>query len=153
ALRSKPMLSRTLKAASVALALIVAGRANATSVYSDTVLAHGSEFLTTIELPVTTGATYRVTLKDLNWFGAPMEALNFGIFTAPGRIMPMQSVPPAHPGAGAFEFFTAAPGKVFLQIYARPIAPRFAGLIGVDCDVAVVGLPSSILLLLSGLAG
>jgi hypothetical protein len=139
---------RLMKVACAALVLAAGARgAGATVLYSDTVLVRGPEFLGTYELPLNALTTYKVTTKDLEWFGVPLQALKFGVFTATGPIKSMD-------GAGTLEFFKAAPGKVFLQIYARPAGPHLAGLVSVDCQTElVVPLPPSILLLASSLAG
>lgn len=135
----------------IALALAVAalaatsGRADAAQIYSDTVLVSGPEYLSVVELPVQLPGTYRVTATDLNWLNTPLQALSFGVFTS------TQSLG-TRSGAGTLEFFNAGQGKVFLQLYAKTSAPRFAGLVALTGDaVAVVPLPASLPLLLSGL--
>jgi uncharacterized iron-regulated membrane protein len=130
------------------VALLLAAQvdtADATVVYSDTVLARGPEYAATFELPTAPSGTYRVTATDLKWLNVPLQALTFGVFTATGPIKTLV-------GAGTFEFFNAGTSKLFLQLYARTGAAQSAGLIGVQVEsVAVVALPASLWLLLSAL--
>jgi hypothetical protein len=121
-----------------------AGAAEATVVYSDTVLARGPEFATAIELGANGPGLYRVTATDLHWLGAPLAALSFGAFTATAPIKTLA-------GAGTLEFFHSGESKTYLQLYARPAAGKSAGLIALTVDVAVVALPASLWLLLSAL--
>ncbi len=125
-----------------------AGTAEATVVYSDTVLVRAPEFASVIELPTPTMAgNYRVTATDLNWLGAPLQALSFGVFTATA---PIQS----KVGAGTLEFFYGGADNLFLQLYAKTGLGKSAGLVGLQADcVAVVPLPATLWLLLSALGG
>jgi len=129
-----------------ALVAACAGGVEASVVYSDTVLLRAPEFASVIELPTaTTASNYRITATDLNWLGAPLQALSFGVFTATA---PIQS----KSGVGALEFFYAGTDKLFLQLYAKTAPLKSAGLIGLQADcVAVVPLPASLWLLLSAL--
>lgn len=132
------------------LALLLAGgagAARATTLYSDTLLASGPEFLTSLELPVLEQqGEYKVTVTDLKWFNTPAQALSFGVFDAGGPIKTL-------PTAGTIQFFKGA-GKVSLLVYAKLGGPRFADLLGVTVEnTVVVALPSSFLLLASALGG
>lgn len=133
------------------LALLLAGGAGAAhgaTVYSDTLLASGPEFLTSIELPaLDLEGNYKVTVTDLKWFNTPATALSFGVFTAAGAIKTL-------PTAGTLQFFKGA-GKVSLLVYAKPGGARLADLLGVSVETvtAVVALPSSLLLLASAIGG
>lgn len=122
------------------------GTARATVVYSDTVLVRGPEFASVVELaPPPTAGNYRITATDLNWLGAPLQALSFGVFTATAPVK-------SKVGAGTLEFFYAGAGKLFLQLYARTAPSKSAGLVGLQADyVAAVPLPASLWLLLSAL--
>jgi hypothetical protein len=130
----------------VAWLAIPGGRAHATAVFSDTVLARGPENLTVVELPIDAIGNYEVTATDLQWLGTSLQALSFGVFTSGQLLKSMQ-------GPGTFEFYKASSDKVFLQIYSRTTAPKFAGLISVLVESAAppVPLPSSLLLLVSGI--
>jgi hypothetical protein len=129
----------------VALIAVSGGAAEAAPVYSDTVLARGPEYGSSIELSLPGPGNYSVTAKDLKWLDVPLQALSFGVFTAKAPIETMV-------GAGTLEFFNAGEGKVFLQLYARPGVGKSAGLIGLHVDsFAVVPLPASLWLLLSAL--
>ncbi len=123
-----------------------ASTAHATTVYTDTVLVRAPEFASVIELPTpATPGTYRITATDLNWLGAPLQALSFGAFTATAAIK-------SKVGAGTLEFFYAGTDKLFLQLYAKTAPSKSAGLVGLRADyVAVVPLPASLWLLLSAL--
>ncbi len=125
-----------------------AGTAEATVVYSDTVLVRAPEFASVVELPTPTLAgNYRVTATDLNWLGVPLQALSFGVFTA---TTPIES----KVGAGTLEFFYGGADKLFLQLYAKTALTKSAGLVGLQADyVAVVPLPATLWLLLSALGG
>jgi hypothetical protein len=105
----------------------------------------GQEYLGVLELPVDAPGRYDVTVTDLKWFNVPLDTLKFTLFTATAPIASSQT-------AGTIEFFHASEEKVFLQLYAKPAAPRYAGLIGVQAT-SVVPLPASLWLLGSGLAG
>jgi hypothetical protein len=121
--------------------------AQAVAVFSDTVLVKGPQYLNSIELPLASTGTYTITATDLEWFGAPLEALSFGVFTATQSLKTMQ-------GPGTLEFFKAGADKVFLQLYARTSGPKFAGLVSVQVDgQAPVPLPASLVLLVSALGG
>lgn len=131
----------------VVLLAAAAAPARAALVFSDAVLVRGPENLTSLELPLDAIGTYRVTATDLRWFGAPLQALSFGVFTA---TQPLQIMS----GAGTLEFFKASPGKIFLQIYTQTVGPQLASLIAVQVeDTAPVPLPASLLLLASALGG
>ncbi len=134
--------------AAAAAAVLLTGwtcTVNAATVYTDTVLVSGSEYLSVIELPIDLSGTYRVTATDLQWLSTPLQALSFGVFTSTGSLA-------THVGAGTLEFFNAGTGKVFLQLYARTAAPRYAGLVALEgTAVAVVPLPASLALLASAL--
>jgi hypothetical protein len=55
-------------------------------------------------------------------------------------------------GAGTLEFFNAAPGKVFLQLYANTGQSVAGALVAWQMEsIAAVALPASIWLLLSAL--
>jgi hypothetical protein len=115
-------------------------------VYSDTVLVKAPEFAAVFELPTASApSNYRVTATDLNWLGAPLQALSFGVFTATSQVK-------SRSGAGTLEFFYAGTDKLFLQLYARTAPLKSAGLVGLQADcVTVVPLPASFWLLLSAL--
>jgi hypothetical protein len=136
----------------LALVLTVAGAARADDpLYSSVIRASGTadapEFLTSIEMPITAAGRYQITTTDKKWLNVPLQGLSFGVFTSKGTIASKE-------GAGVLEFFNAGQGKVFLQIYALTGAPYYAGLIGVKAEtMAVVALPSSLLLLASALGG
>lgn len=120
-----------------------AQRAQATVVFSDTVLAKGPEFATVIDLALPAAGQYRITATDLNWFKVPLQALSFGVFTATGSLV-------THAGGGTLDFFNAGHQKVFLQVFVRAAPGKSAGLIALQAeDVAVVALPASLWLLLS----
>jgi hypothetical protein len=121
--------------------------AEAGMLFSDAVLVRGRENLTSLELPVDAIGTYRVTATDLKWFGTPLEALSFGVFTSSQPLKIME-------GAGTLEFFKAQTGKIFLQIYTQTAGPRFANLVAIQLDSVAppVPLPASGELLLSMLA-
>jgi hypothetical protein len=122
-----------------------AAPAGAAMLFSDTVLVKGREYLTVVELPLDSIGTYKITATDLKWFGTPLEALSFGVFTATQPVSSLQ-------GPGTLEFFKAGPGKVFLQLYARATGPRFAGLVTLQAEgQPPVPLPASVLLLASAL--
>lgn len=128
---------------------IAGGRANAAAVFADTVLVRGPEFLTKLELPpLDSPGTYKVTATDLKWLDTPLEALSFGIFTSTQAIKSMQ-------GPGTFEFYRAGSDKLFLQVYAKTVGPRYAGLVSVyvENEQAPVPLPASIVLLASAIGG
>jgi hypothetical protein len=121
------------------------GAAGAATVYTDTVLTSGAEYLGVFELPLQLPGTYSVTATDLKWLNTPLQALSFGVFTSTQTLA-------TRVGAGTLEFFNAGTSKVFLQLYARTAAPRYAGLVGLDATaVAVVPLPASLVLLVSAL--
>jgi hypothetical protein len=121
-----------------------AGTAQATTVYSDTVLVRAPEFASVVELPTPLMAgDYRVTATDLNWLGAPLQALSFGVFTATAPVK-------SKVGAGTLDFFYAGTEKLFLQLYAKTAPSKSAGLVGIEV-VTVVPLPASLWLLLSAL--
>ena len=125
------------------------GRAHAVAIFGDTVLVKGPEYLTVLELPLdAVAASYKVTATDLKWLDAPLQALSFGVFTSTGSLGTLQ-------GPGTLEFYKASSDKVFLEIYAKTAAPKYAGLVSVIVEpkVAPVALPSSIVLLWSGLGG
>lgn len=137
-------------AASV-LALLLAlsaARADAAAIFGDTVLVKGPEYLTVLELPLDTVGSYKVTATDLKWLNAPLQALSFGVFTSTQSLGSLQ-------GPGTLEFYKASTDKVFLQIYARTAAPKYAGLVSVvvESKLAPVPLPSSFVLLVSGIGG
>jgi hypothetical protein len=139
--------SRWLAASTLALWLAVpGGPVYATVVFSDTVLVKGPEYLTVLELPLDAIGNYKVTATDLEWLGAPLQALSFGVFTADHALGSLR-------GPGAFEFYKAGSDRVFLQIYARTTAPKYADLVGVvvEPSVSAVPLPPSVLLLVSGI--
>jgi hypothetical protein len=139
--------SRLLTVSVLALWLALpAGRAHATAVFSDTVLVKGPEYLTVLQLPLDTAGSYKVTATDLKWPSTPLQALSFGVFTSTQSLGLMQ-------GAGTLEFYKAGSDKIFLQIYAKTSAPKYAGLVGVVVESNVVPLPSSLVLLVSGVAG
>jgi hypothetical protein len=133
----------TVALAGLALIQTPAAQASMTS-YSDTVTVLGQEYLGVLELPLDAPGRYQVTVTDLKWFNVPLDTLKFTLFTATAPIASSQT-------AGTIEFFHASEEKVFLQLYAKPAAPRYAGLIGVQ-ETAVVPLPASLWLLGSGLA-
>ena len=121
------------------------GSAEAAVVFNDAVLVRGPEALAVLDLPFDAPGTYRVTATDMNWLGTPLAALSFGAFTSTQALE-------TRIGAGTIEFFHASSGRVFLQLYARTGAPRYAGLIVVRGEmVNVVPLPASLLLLASSL--
>ena len=121
-----------------------AGTAKATVVYSDTVLVRAPEFASVVELPTSMMAgNYRITATDLNWLGAPLQALSFGVFTATAPVK-------SRVGAGTLDFFYAGTEKLFLQLYAKTAPSKSAGLVGLEI-VTVVPLPASLWLLLSAL--
>jgi hypothetical protein len=122
--------------------------AEAGMLFSDAVLVRGRENLTSLELPVDAIGTYRVTATDLKWFGTPLEALSFGVFTSTQPLKIME-------GAGTLEFFKAQTGKIFLQIYTQTAGPRFANLVAIQLESVAppVPLPASGELLLSLLTG
>jgi hypothetical protein len=127
------------------LAALASGSAQAAVVYYNTVLVSGRESLEVFALPLDAPGSYRITATDLRWNNTPLEALSFGVFTSTQTLE-------TRVGAGTLEFFKAGPGQVFLQLYARTTAPRFAGLVWFKGEsVAVVPLPASLLLLLSAL--
>ena len=135
---------------SVAIAVVLCAAwgstASAATVYTDTVLTSGSEYLGVFELPLELPGTYSVTATDLKWLNTPLQALSFGVFTSTQTLA-------TRVGAGTLEFFNAGTSKVFLQLYARTAAPRYAGLVGLEANaVAVVPLPASLVLLASALA-
>ena len=127
---------------------IPGGRAHATPVFSDTVLVKGPEYLTVLELPLDTIGNYKVTAADLKWLNAPLQALSFGVFTSTQSLGSLQ-------GPGTLEFYKASADKVFLQIYAKTAAPKYAGLVSVIVEhgASPVPLPSSVVLLVSGIGG
>jgi hypothetical protein len=132
--------SRFLVASLLALWLALpGGRAHAAAVFSDTVLVKGPEYLTVLELPLDAIGSYKVTATDLKWLNAPLQALSFGVFTSTQSLGSLQ-------GPGTLEFYKAGSDKVFLQIYAKTTAPKYAGLVSVvvDSKVAPVPLPSSL---------
>jgi hypothetical protein len=132
-----PML--VLRSLAVLLALAAACSAHATTVpietvpYSDTVLVQGTQ-LDVVELFLDGPGTYTVTATDLHWFDEPLAALSFGVFRPDGPIVTMQ-------GAGTLEFFNAAAGNVFLQLYARADGLHDVGLVSLVVAPAVVPLP------------
>jgi hypothetical protein len=129
----------------LAALVLAAGSAEASVVFNDTVLVSGAEYLEVIDLPFDSPGTYRVTATDLRWQGTPLQALSFGVFSSTQPIA-------TRTGAGTLEFFKAGSGQVFLQVYARTVAPRYAGLVALTGEtVAVVPLPASLVLLLSAL--
>jgi hypothetical protein len=140
------LLKWTRTVAAVLAIAACAGTAQATTVYSDTVLVRAPEFASVIELPTSaTPGSYRITATDLNWLGAPLQALSFGVFTATAPVK-------SKVGAGTLEFFYAGADKLFLQLYAKTAPSKSAGLVGLQADyVAAVPLPASLWLLLSAL--
>jgi hypothetical protein len=117
------------------------------AVYSDTLLVRGPEYLTRIDLPLNSIGTYKITATDLEWFGAPLQALSFGVFTSTHQMKMMQ-------GPGTLEFFKAGADKIFLQVYARTVGPKFGGLVSLRVEgQAPVPLPASVVLLASALGG
>jgi len=128
--------------------LIPGGRAQATALFADTVLVKGPEYLTVLELPIDTIGSYKVTATDLRWLNVPLQGLSFGVFTSTQSLKSMQ-------GPGSFEFYKAGSDKVFLQIYSKTMAPKFAGLVSIiiEHSAPAVSLPSSALLLLSAIVG
>jgi len=138
------MLTGLLLAAWVA---IPGGPVHAVAVFSEAVLVKGPEYLTVLELPIDAIGNYKVTATDLKWLDTEIKALSFGVFTSGQLLKSLQ-------GPGTFEFYKASSDKVFLQVYAQNNAPKFAGLVGivVEAGTAVVGLPSSLVLLMSGIA-
>jgi hypothetical protein len=130
-----------------AFAAASTGAAQATVVYSATVLARGAEHASTTDLSLDGAGHYQITTTDLRWLDAPLAALSFGAFSSTAPIKTMT-------GAGTLEFFYGGQGKVFLQVYARTAVGKSAALIGVQVanNVAVVALPASLWLLISALA-
>jgi hypothetical protein len=124
------------------------GRAHAIAVFSETVLVTGPEHLTVLELPLDAIGNYKVTATDLKWLDAPLQALSFGVFTSTQSLGSLR-------GPGTVEFYKVSSDKVFLQIYAQTTAPKYAGLVSVvvEPNLAPVALPSSIVLLVSGIGG
>ena len=138
------MLLHWTRMAAVVLSIAAcAGTAQATTVYSDTVLVRAPEFASVVELPTTTAGNYRITATDLNWLGAPLQALSFGVSTATAPVK-------SRVGAGTLDFFYAGTEKLFLQLYAKTAPSKSAGLVGLEV-VTVVPLPASLWLLLSAL--
>ena len=125
---------------------IPVGSAHAVAVFSDAVLVKGPEYLTVLELPIDAIGTYNITATDLKWLDTPLKGLSFGVFTSGQLLKSMQ-------GPGTFEFYKASSDKVFLQVYAQSNAPKFAGLVSivVAAGAAAVSLPSSLVLLMSGI--
>ena len=122
------------------------GSAHAAAVFSDAVLVKGPEYLTVLELPIDSIGNYKVTATDLKWLDTDIKALSFGVFTS-GQLLKSQQ------GPGTFEFYKASSDKVFLQVYAQNNAPKFAGLVSIVVETtAAVALPSSLVLLLSGIS-
>jgi len=141
--------SRPFAASVLALVLAFsAARADAAAVFTDTVLVKGPEYLTVLELPLDAIGSYKVTATDLNWLNTPLQALSFGVFTSTQSLGSLQ-------GPGTLEFYKAGSDNVFLQIYARTTAPKYAGLVSVvvESKLAPVPLPSSLVLLVSGIGG
>ena len=141
--------SRPFAASVLALVLALsAARADATAVFADTVLVKGPEYLTVLELPLDAIGSYKVTTSDLKWLNTPLQALSFGVFTSTQSLGSLQ-------GPGTLEFYKAGSDNVFLQIYARTTAPKYAGLVSVvvESKLAPVPLPSSLVLLVSGVGG
>lgn len=126
------------------LSMVWAGAAGAVQVYSDTLLATGPEYATSIGLSLPSPGNYSVTATDLRWLNASLEALSFGVYTATA---PLSTAV----GAGTLEFFNAGYDKLFLQVYVKPAAGKSAALVGLKVDAAVVPLPASAWLLLSAL--
>ncbi len=125
---------------------IPGGSAHAVAVFSDAVLVKGPEYLTVLELPIDAIGNYKVTATDLKWLDTGIKALSFGVFTS-GQLLKSQQ------GPGTFEFYKASSDKVFLQVYAQNNAPKFAGLVSIMVETtAAVSLPSSLVLLMSGIA-
>lgn len=126
------------------LALHAASAGATLDSYSNTVLVSGQQSLRVLELPFESRGGYWVDTKDLEWFDTPLTDLSFGVFTATDMLASKQ-------GAGTLEFYKAGSEKVFLQIFAKPAGPHFAGLVGVRAG-SVVPLPPSAGLLVSGFA-
>jgi len=124
---------------------IPGGSAHASAVFSDAVLVSGPEYLTVLELPIDAIGSYKVTANDLKWLDTEIKALSFGVFTSGQLLKSFQ-------GPGTFEFYKASSDKVFLQVYAQNNAPKFAGLVSivVEATTSAVALPSSLVLLISG---
>jgi len=117
-------------------------------VYSDVFFAKGPYDARATELPLGERGVYRITVADLRWQDVALRCLTFGVFTATAPIQTMD-------GAGTFEFFYTGRGEVFLALFATPAHGKRVGLIGVEVtsvtSAAVVALPASLWLLLSGL--
>lgn len=139
---------RTLVGSLLAGWLVVAIEpAQAQAVFSDTVLAHGPEFAAKIELPLGKTGGYKVTATDLKWFDLPLQALSWGVFSSSKPLTTMQ-------GPGTLEFFKAGSDKLFLQVYAKTLGPRFAGLVTFQIEEqSPVPLPASLVLLSSAIGG
>jgi hypothetical protein len=123
-------------------------RANA-----DTVLYDGSGFMTGTQsfsdtFNLTAPGTLTVTLSNVAW-PQPLASLNFLLSSDNGMMGPEMS-------AGTYSFNVVAGGNVFAQWFGTAQGPLNAGVFSLKIDFAPsampVPLPTSVVLLLSGLA-
>lgn len=146
------MQSKYLWAAAVILGLgfcaLPMTRANA-----DTVLFDGSGFMTGTQsfsdtFNLTGPGTLTVTLSNIAW-PQQLASLNFMLSSANGMMGPEMS-------AGTNSFHVAAGGNVFAQWFGTAQGPLNAGVFSLKIDFSPsatpVPLPTSVVLLLSGLA-
>jgi len=125
-----------------------AGTAYAMTVYSDTALVQGPEFLTVLQLPLDHLGGYKVTATDLQWFDTPLQGLSLSVGTSAQTLASLD-------GSGTLEFFKSTSDNLYLRIYGHTLGPRFAGLVSVTAEeeLAPVALPGSLGLLASSLVG
>lgn len=94
-----------------------------------------------VELP----GEYSLSLIDYEWPDSSLAALNLSLSTATTTLASLDA-------AGSLLFF-AAPGTYFAQVYGQADLTSGIGLYGLMVDgVAVIPLPSALILLLSALA-
>jgi hypothetical protein len=133
---------------SLGIGALPMSRANA-----DTVLYDGSGFLTGTEsfsqsFNLTAPGTLTVTLSNVAW-PQQLASLNFLLSSANGMMGPEMST-------GTNTFAVVAGGNVFAQWFGTAQGPLNAGVYSLKIDFAPsatpVPLPTSVLLLLSGLA-
>ena len=147
------MQSKYLWAAAMILGLgfcaLPVTRANA-----DTVLYDGSGFMRGTQsfsdtFNLTAPGTLTVTLSNVAW-PQQLASLNFLLSSANGTMGPEMS-------AGTYTFAVAAGGNVFAQWFGTAQGPLDAGVYSLKIDFQPLGgttvpLPTSVVLLLSGLA-